>query len=191
MSSRRSTSPTTSASSDTDKAVELQLRQQAAFEALHPAVQELKASPTAQIVVDATITGLALLGRWSAAASLAAAWFASKSFTCAVAAASAWWAWPYRCNVRNPPGLGLEPPHGNAKSSARLSDWQELGLSVHYASIVHRQRKVRTAGYRQIPAKLLLAIRNGQVLLCQSPAAFLALESNDKFLSRQNRQPPF
>jgi len=67
-------------------AVEFKVRQQAAFERLHPGVEQVKSSPTVQIAFGAAVTGLVLTGRWSAAAGVAGTWLASRQLTRAAAA---------------------------------------------------------------------------------------------------------
>ena len=66
-------------------AAELKLRQQVAFEMLHPQVQAVKTSPTVQIVAGTVISGLFLAGQWGTAAVLAGAWFGAKPLTKVIA----------------------------------------------------------------------------------------------------------
>ena len=66
-------------------AAELKLRQQFAFEILHPQVELVKRSPSMQIAVGAAISSLILSGNLASAAGLAGAWFCSKPLIHAVA----------------------------------------------------------------------------------------------------------
>lgn len=70
---------------DHPTAVELRAREKLAFEILHPQVELVKRSPTAQIAVGTVISSLVLTGNLASAASLAGAWFFSKPLTHAVA----------------------------------------------------------------------------------------------------------
>ena len=66
-------------------AVELRAREKTAFEILHPQVEIVKRSPTAQIVAGTALTAAVLSGHWSVAAVIASGWFGSKPLTHAVA----------------------------------------------------------------------------------------------------------
>ena len=60
-------------------------REKLAFEILHPQVQVVKNSPTAQIVAGTIIGGLFLTGNWGTAAAVAGCWLGLKPLTHLVA----------------------------------------------------------------------------------------------------------
>ena len=60
---------------------EFNAREKLAFEILHPQVQVVKNSPTAQIVAGTIIGGLFLTGNWGTAAAVAGCWLGSKPLT--------------------------------------------------------------------------------------------------------------
>ena len=66
-------------------AVEMRAREKLAFEILHPQVEIVKRSPTAQILAGTALTAAILTGHWGTAAAIAGGWFGSKPLTHAVA----------------------------------------------------------------------------------------------------------
>ena len=70
---------------DHPAAVELRAREKLAFEILHPQVELVKRSPTAQILAGTALTAAILTGHWGTAAAIAGGWFGSKPLTHAVA----------------------------------------------------------------------------------------------------------
>lgn len=64
-------------------------RHDAAFAVLHPQVEALKSSPTAEISVSTGILGLVFTGHLGAAAGLFGAWVGSRPLTHAIAAGMA------------------------------------------------------------------------------------------------------
>jgi len=64
---------------------EFNAREKLAFEILHPQVQVVKNSPTAQVVAGTIIGGLFLTGNWGTAAAVAGCWLGSKPLTHLVA----------------------------------------------------------------------------------------------------------
>jgi hypothetical protein len=70
---------------DHPAAVELRAREKLAFEILHPQVELVKRSPTAQILAGTAVTAAILTGHWGTAAVIAGGWFGSRTVTHAVA----------------------------------------------------------------------------------------------------------
>ena len=66
---------------------DLRRREQAAFARLHPRVEAVKASPTAQVAAVASVAGLILAGKPLSAVALGTMWLGSRPLT-HVAAAS-------------------------------------------------------------------------------------------------------
>ena len=66
-------------------AIELQVREKLAFEILHPQVEVVKNSPTAQIVAGTIVTAAIITGNWGTAAAVAGCWLGSKPLTHLVA----------------------------------------------------------------------------------------------------------
>ena len=67
-------------------AAELKDRQQVAFSVLHPQIQVVKRSPTAQVIVGTIITAAVVSGNWGTAAVVTGCWLGSKPLTHVAAA---------------------------------------------------------------------------------------------------------